>query len=81
MIDDRVVKLDSLFKDKPREEIEELILGFIRDRGGIVETTRMMREGDITARMAWKLTAGGKLELEHNGDENKWMYRLKQKET
>ena len=40
-----------------------------------------MREGDITARMAWKLTAGGKLELEHNGDENKWMYRLKQKET
>ena len=78
MTNNRVIKLDSLFKDKSREEVEALILDFIRDKGGVVETTRMMREGDITARVSWKLTAGGKLELFHDGDEDKWFYRLKE---
>ena len=78
MTNNRVIKLDSLFKDKSREEVEALILDFIRDKGGVVETTRMMREGDITARVSWKLTASGKLELFHDGDEDKWFYRLKE---
>ncbi len=78
MIDDRVIKLDSLYKDKSREEIDTIILDFIRDKGGVVETARMMREGDITARASWKLTVGGKLELFHDGDTDKWLYKLKE---
>ena len=76
MLNYGVIKLDSVHKDKSEEERNEIILDFIRNKGGTVETTRMMREGDITARASWKLTVINKLKLFHDGETDKWFYTL-----